>query len=241
MPNMVHGCSRMLPHRRVRLKLVFKDADIPKAVEAGIKGRFANLGQVCLAAKRFILVAEIADELEHLFFEAARKLRVGDPYNASTQMGPMARADLRDALHRQVEASVAQGARLLCGGTPIEGKGAYYAPTVLSDVKKGMPAFDEETFGPVAALMRVPDLDAAVVAANDSQFGLSGNIWTSNVDQARKVARNLNTGGVFINGITASNPRVPIGGVKNSGYGRELSHMGLHAFVNEQTVWIERP
>ena len=220
--------------------IVCKDADIPKAVEAGIKGRFANSGQVCLAAKRFILEAEIADDFEHLFLEAAKSLRVGDPFNADTQMGPMARADLRDSLHKQVEASVAQGARLLCGGIPGEGKGAYYPPTVLSDVKKGMPAFDEETFGPVAALIRVPNLDAAITAANDSQFGLSGNIWTSDVDQARKAARSLNTGGVFINGITASNPRVPIGGVENSGYGRELSHMGLHAFVNEQTVWIER-
>ena len=220
--------------------IVCKDADIQKAVEAGIKGRFANSGQVCLAAKRFILVAEIADQFERLFLQAAKALRVGDPCDASTQMGPMARADLRDGLHKQVEASVAQGARLLCGGTPMQGKGAYYPPTVLSNVKRGMPAFDDETFGPVAALIRVPDLDAAVVAANDSQFGLSGNIWTSDVNQARKVARSLNTGGVFINGITASNPRVPIGGVKNSGYGRELSHMGLHAFVNEQTVWIER-
>jgi acyl-CoA reductase-like NAD-dependent aldehyde dehydrogenase len=151
----------------------------------------------------------------------------------------MARVDLRDSLHRQVEGTIAKGARVLCGGKPVEGKGAFYTPTVLSGVTQGMPAFDDETFGPVAAITRVPDLDAAVKAANASQFGLSGNLWTKDVALARKVARDLYTGGVFINGVTASDPRVPVGGVKNSGYGRELSHFGLHAFVNPQTVWIE--
>jgi acyl-CoA reductase-like NAD-dependent aldehyde dehydrogenase len=151
----------------------------------------------------------------------------------------MARADLRDSLHKQVEGSIAQGARLLCGGKPVEGAGSFYPPTVLSGVTEGMPAFYDETFGPVAAITRVPDLDAAVRAANASQFGLSGNLWTRNVELARKVARDLYTGGVFINGVTASDPRVPVGGVKNSGYGRELSHFGAHAFVNAQTVWIE--
>jgi succinate-semialdehyde dehydrogenase len=154
-------------------------------------------------------------------------------------MGPMARADLRDSLHKQVEGSIAKGARLLCGGKPLESKGAFYPPTVLSGVTEGMPAFDEETFGPVAAITHVSDIDAAVRAANASQFGLSGNLWTKNVDLAREVARDLYTGGVFINGVTASDPRVPVGGVKNSGYGRELSHFGAHAFVNAQTVWIE--
>jgi acyl-CoA reductase-like NAD-dependent aldehyde dehydrogenase len=151
----------------------------------------------------------------------------------------MARIDLRDSLHRQVEGSIAKGARVLCGGKSPKGKGAFYVPTVLSGVTQGMPAFDEETFGPVAAVVRVPDINAAVDAANASEFGLSGNIWTGDVDSARKIARDLYTGGVFINGFTASNPRVPVGGVKNSGYGRELSHFGLHAFVNPQTVWIE--
>jgi acyl-CoA reductase-like NAD-dependent aldehyde dehydrogenase len=154
-------------------------------------------------------------------------------------MGPMARADLRDSLHKQVEGSVVKGARVLCGGEPLGDKGAFYKPTVLSSVTQGMPAFDEETFGPVAAITRVADVDAAVEAANASQFGLSGNLWTKDIDRARKIARDLYTGGVFINGFTASNPRVPVGGVKNSGYGRELSHFGLHAFVNAQTVWIE--
>jgi succinate-semialdehyde dehydrogenase len=219
--------------------IVCEDADIPKAVAAGIRGRFHNAGQVCLAAKRFILVGKIADEFERTFVDAAKALRVGDPFNSSMDLGPMARGDLRDGLHQQVEGSVAKGARLLCGGKPIEGKGAFYPPTVLSGVTDGMPAFDDETFGPVAAITRVPDVDAAVRAANASQFGLSGNLWTRNVELARKVARDLYTGGVFINGITASDPRVPVGGVKNSGYGRELSHFGAHAFVNAQTVWVE--
>lgn len=219
--------------------IVCEDADIPAAVVAGIRGRFHNAGQVCLAAKRFILVGKIADEFERLFVEATTSIRVGDPLDPAITMGPMARADLRDELHKQVEGSVAKGARVLCGGAAIEGKGAFYKPTVLSGVTQGMPAFDDETFGPVAAMTRVPDIDAAVEAANASQFGLSSNLWTRNIDLARKVARELYTGGVFINGVTASDPRVPVGGVKNSGYGRELSHFGAHAFVNAQTVWIE--
>jgi acyl-CoA reductase-like NAD-dependent aldehyde dehydrogenase len=219
--------------------IVCEDADVPKAVAAGIRGRFHNAGQVCLAAKRFILVEKIADKFEQLFVDAAKALRVGDPFNSATDLGPMARADLRDSLHQQVEGSIAKGARLQCGGKPVDGNGAFYPPTVLSRVTEGMPAFDEETFGPVAAITRVPDLDAAVRAANASQFGLSGDLWTRNIDLARKVARDLYTGGVFINGITATDPRVPVGGVKNSGYGRELSHFGTHAFVNAQTVWIE--
>lgn len=219
--------------------IVCADADIPKAAEAGIRGRFHNAGQVCLAAKRFILVDKIANEFEALFVEKAKAIRAGDPTHPATQIGPMARVDLRDSLHKQVEGSVAKGARALCGGKPVEGKGAFYPATVLTGVTEGMPAFDDETFGPVAAITRVPDLDAAVKAANASQFGLSGNLWTKDVDLARKVARDLYTGGVFINGVTASDPRVPVGGVKNSGYGRELSHFGLHAFVNPQTVWIE--
>src|SRR5215813_5310898 len=219
--------------------IVCEDADIPGAVAAGIRGRFHNAGQVCLAAKRFILVGKIADDFERLFVDTAKSLRVGDPFDATMDLGPMARADLRDSLHKQVQGSIAKGARVLCGGKPMEGKGAFYPPTVLSGVTEGMPAFDEETFGPVAALTRVPDIDSAVHAANASQFGLSGNLWTKDVELARKVARDLYTGGVFVNGFSASNPRVPVGGVKNSGYGRELSHFGAHAFVNAQTVWIE--
>jgi succinate-semialdehyde dehydrogenase len=221
--------------------IVLEDADIPKAVAAGIKGRFSNAGQICLAAKRFILAGAIADEFEAQFVKAAQSIRVGDPMDRETQMGPLARADLRESLHKQVEGSIAAGARVLCGGKRLEGKGAFYQPTVLSGVTRGMPAFDDETFGPVAAITRVENADAAVEAANASQFGLSSNVWTSDVGLARKMARDLYTGGVFINGVTASDPRVPVGGVKNSGYGRELSHFGPHTFVNAQTVWIENP
>jgi acyl-CoA reductase-like NAD-dependent aldehyde dehydrogenase len=219
--------------------IVCEDADIPKAVDAGIRGRFHNAGQVCLAAKRFILLEKIADQFEKLFVEAARSIRPGNPFDPATQMGPMARIDLRDALHKQVEGSVAKGARVLCGGKPVPGKGAFYPATVLGGVTRGMPAFDEETFGPVAAMTRVSDIGAAVRAANASQFGLSSNLWTQDIELARRIARDLDTGGVFVNGVTASDPRVPVGGVKNSGYGRELSHFGVHAFVNAQTVWIE--
>src|SRR5215475_1767829 len=179
--------------------IVCEDADIPKAVDAGIRGRFHNAGQVCLAAKRFILLEKIADRFEHLFVEAAKLIRVGDPFDPAMQMGPMARADLRDSLHKQVEGSVAKGARVLCGGKPVQGNGAFYRPTVLGGVTEGMPAFDEETFGPVAAMTRVRDISAAVNAANASQFGLSGNLWTEDIELGRRVARDLYTGGVFIN------------------------------------------
>ena len=209
---MLSSCLKTLISRR-QSRRVSRDAS-------------SNAGQVCLAAKRFILVGKIADEFEEQFVKAAQAIRVGDPMDPANQMGPMARADLRDSLHKQVEGSIAAGARVLCGGKPKEGKGAFYMPTVLSGVTQGMPAFDDETFGPVAAITRVPDVDAAVEAANASQFGLSGNIWTRDVALARKMARDLYTGGVFINGVTASDPRVPVGGVKNSGYGRELSHFG---------------
>src|SRR3984957_4756664 len=167
--------------------IVCEDADISKAVAAGIRGRFHNAGQVCLAAKRFILVGKIADEFERSFVDAAKSLRVGDPFDSAVDLGPMARADLRDSLHKQVEGSIAKGARLLCGGMPAKSKGSFYPPTVLSGVTQGMPAFDEETFGPVASITRVPDIDAAVDAANASEFGLSGNIWTRDVPAARRL------------------------------------------------------
>jgi acyl-CoA reductase-like NAD-dependent aldehyde dehydrogenase len=218
--------------------IVLEDADIPRAVASGIKGRFDNAGQVCLAAKRFILTEKVADSFEEQFVKAAQAIKVGDPMNQATQMGPLARADLRNTLHKQVQDSFSAGAVLLCGGTPCAGKGAFYPPTVLSGVKPGMTVFDEETFGPVAAMIRVPDADAAVKTANESEFGLSGNIWTRDIELARRMAREMYTGGVFINGVSASDPRVPVGGVKKSGYGRELSNFGPHAFVNAQTVWI---
>ncbi|MDB5059926.1 MAG: NAD-dependent succinate-semialdehyde dehydrogenase, partial [Chloroflexi bacterium] len=218
--------------------IVLPDADLDGAVEFAVKSRFQNTGQSCIAAKRFIVVDEVAAEFERRFAEAAGRLRVGDPTRRETQMGPLAREDLRQTLHEQVRDSVAQGARVLCGGQPIEGKGYYYAPTVLADVTPAMRVFREETFGPVAAVIRARNAANAVALANDSQYGLGGNLWSQDIEGAKKLARRIESGLVFINGMTASDPRLPFGGVKHSGYGRELSHFGIHEFTNIQTIWI---
>lgn len=219
--------------------IVLADADIDKAVKSAIAGRFSNCGQVCLAAKRFILEAPIADRFIAQFLEIARTLRAGDPLDEATSMGPIARDDLRDGVHDQVERSIASGAELLLGGHKIEGPGFFYEPTVLGGVKPGMAAFDEEVFGPVAAMVIARDAEHAIELANTSDYGLSGNLWTADTETARRTARRLETGGVFINGFTASNPRTPVGGVKKSGYGRELSHFGIREFTNAQTVWTK--
>ena len=219
--------------------IVLADADLELAVEAGIKSRFSNAGQVCIAAKRFILEERIAAEFIAQFVGAASRLVVGDPTDEGTDLGPIARGDLREGLHSQVEATRDNGATLLAGGHKKEGPGFFYDPTVFGDVKPGMTAFDEETFGPVAAITVATDLEDALDLANTSAFGLGGNLWTRDIGKARTIARRLETGAVFINGYTASDPRTPIGGVKQSGYGRELSRFGLHEFVNAQTVWIK--
>ncbi|WP_419729479.1 NAD-dependent succinate-semialdehyde dehydrogenase [Lichenicola sp.] len=217
--------------------IVLADADIEQAVKFAIAGRFANAGQVCLAAKRLILEAPIAERFTTLFLDAVRGIKAGDPTDEASTIGPIARADLRDGVHDQVARSVAAGARLLAGGHMIDGPGFFYEPTVLGDVTPGMAAFDEEVFGPVAALVLARDTEHAIELANASDYGLSGNLWTADTGKAARIARRLETGGVFINGFTASNPRTPVGGVKNSGYGRELSHFGIREFVNAQTVW----
>jgi succinate-semialdehyde dehydrogenase len=218
--------------------IVLADADLDAAVAAGIKARFGNCGQVCIAAKRFLLEAPIARAFTERFIEAARSLVVGDPTRPETQMGPMARGDLRDELHGQVRRTTDEGARCVLGGQPLEGPGNFYAPTVLEGVEPGMAAFDVETFGPVAAITVARDAEHAISLANASEYGLSGNLWTADLDRAQALARRLQTGGVFINGFSASDPRVPIGGVRRSGYGRELSHFGIREFQNAQTVWI---
>ncbi len=220
--------------------IVLADADLDGAVKAAVTGRFQNTGQICIAAKRIILEQPIAAEFTERFVAAVRALKMGDPLDESTYIGPMARADLRDELHRQVEGTVAAGAQLLLGGAPVAGAGNYFLPTVLAGVKPGMPAFAQETFGPVAALIEANDVEHAIALANDSEFGLSGALWTSNRDLAKRLARRMETGGVFVNGFSASDPRVPIGGVKKSGYGRELSDYGVHEFMNIQTVWFDR-
>jgi acyl-CoA reductase-like NAD-dependent aldehyde dehydrogenase len=218
--------------------VVLADADLDAAVEAGVRARYANAGQVCLAPKRFILVDAVADEFEKKMTAAVANLRVGDPLDRKTQMGPMARRDLRESLDRQVQSSIQAGARLVQGGKPREGRGYFYGPTILADVKPEMAAFREETFGPVAALIRASDAERALELANNSDYGLSGEIWTRDLSVARDLARRMEVGGVFINGAAASDPRVPIGGVKRSGYGRELAAFGMREFVNIQTVWI---
>jgi succinate-semialdehyde dehydrogenase len=221
--------------------IVLADADIGRAVEAGIRARYSNAGQVCISAKRFILESPIAKEFTKQFLQAVYTLKTGDPMEEETKLGPIARDDLREALHKQVQDTIAAGATLLTGGHKLSGKGFFYEPTVLSNVQPGMTAFQEETFGPVAAMTIARDAEQAIELANDSVYGLSGNLWSGNEKRARELARRLETGGVFINGFSASDPRVPIGGVKNSGYGRELSYFGPREFLNVQTVWLNRP
>lgn len=220
--------------------IVLNDADLEEAVSAAVAGRYQNTGQVCAAAKRFIVEAGIAPRFIALFVERAAALRMGDPQDDETYIGPMARADLRDELHRQVEASVAQGATLLLGGVKPAGEGNFYPPTVLSNVTPQMTAFREELFGPVAAITVAEDAEHALALANDSEYGLSATIYTADDQRARWFAGQLECGGVFINGYSASDARVAFGGVKKSGFGRELSHFGLHEFCNAQTVWRNR-
>lgn len=219
--------------------IVLADADIDLAVRAGIAARFQNAGQVCLAAKRFILEKSIAEEFTRKFIAAARELRTGDPRDPAIHIGPMARKDLRDELHGQVERTIAAGATLALGGRKIDGPGNFYEPTVLTGVLPGMAAFDEETFGPVAAISIADDLEHAMVLANTSEYGLGGSLWTRDIAQGQRLARRLETGSVFINGYPATNARIPAGGVKKSGYGRELSHFGLREFTNAQAVWAK--
>jgi succinate-semialdehyde dehydrogenase/glutarate-semialdehyde dehydrogenase len=218
--------------------IVLADADLDTAAKTAVRARFQNTGQSCIAAKRFIIVESVAEEFEHKFVEEAAKLRIGDPLHYETQMGPVARGDLRAELDRQVQATVQMGARVLLGGKPIAGKGYFYEPTIVTNVTPDMPMFHEETFGPAAAIIHARDTEHAIELANSSQFGLGGNLWTRNIEQGRKLARRLESGATFLNGMTASDPRLPFGGVKHSGYGRELSVFGIREFVNIQTVWI---
>ena len=218
--------------------IVMPDADLPAAAAMAVRSRFQNDGQSCIAAKRFIVVQEVADEFERMFAKGVSALKVGDPLQSETQIGPMARDDLRDALDEQVRLSVQQGAKVLVGGERISGPGYFYAPTVLTNLSLQMPVCAEETFGPVAAVIRVRDAEEAIEVANDTPFGLGANLWTGDINAARGLARRIEAGSVFINGMVASDPRLPFGGVKQSGYGRELSEFGIREFVNIQTVWI---
>jgi succinate-semialdehyde dehydrogenase/glutarate-semialdehyde dehydrogenase len=218
--------------------IVLADADLQGAAEVGARARFQNTGQSCIAAKRFIVEDSVAQEFEERFVAAVSKMVVGDPMDPKTHIGPMSRGDLRDELADQVKRTVEQGATVALGGHALERKGYFYAPTVLTGVTPSMTAFREETFGPAAAVIRVGDAEEAVDMANDSVFGLGGALWTRNIERGKQLARDVQSGAVFINGMTASDPRLPFGGVKRSGYGRELSHLGIREFVNIQTVWI---
>lgn len=220
--------------------IVLNDADLDLAVKAAVAGRYQNTGQVCAAAKRFIVEAGIADTFTRRFVDAVAALKMGAPEEEENYLGPMARFDLRDELHQQVQATLAEGATLLLGGEKISGEGNYYAPTVLTNVTPSMTAFRQELFGPVAAVTVATDAEHALTLANDSDFGLSSTVFTADAALADKFSRELECGGVFINGFSASDARVAFGGVKKSGFGRELSHFGLHEFCNVQTVWKDR-
>ncbi|MBS3046056.1 succinate-semialdehyde dehydrogenase [Enterobacter mori] len=220
--------------------IVLNDADLDLAVKAAVAGRYQNTGQVCAAAKRFIVEEGVADAFTQRFVDAVAALKMGSPETEENYLGPMARFDLRDELDQQVQATLAEGATLLLGGEKLAGEGNYYAPTVLGNVNPNMTAFRQELFGPVAAITIARDAEHALALANDSDFGLSATVFTANDALAETFSRELECGGVFINGYSASDARVAFGGVKKSGFGRELSHFGLHEFCNVQTVWKDR-
>jgi succinate-semialdehyde dehydrogenase/glutarate-semialdehyde dehydrogenase len=219
--------------------IVLSDVDPAEVGRQAAKARTINNGQSCIAAKRFIVIDDIADRFEEEFVRAVEGLKVGDPMERGTDVGPMAREDLLDSLDDQVKRTVEAGAQLRTGGKRLEGKGWYYAPTVLTGVQPGMAAFDEETFGPVAAVIRARDAAEAIELANRSRFGLGASIWTADAARGEDLAAEIESGCVFVNGTVKSDPRLPFGGVKSSGYGRELSEVGIREFVNIKTVWIK--
>jgi succinate-semialdehyde dehydrogenase / glutarate-semialdehyde dehydrogenase len=218
--------------------VVLTDADLDAAATTAVEARMINNGQSCIAAKRFIAVGEVADGLESRLRDRIAALKVGDPLDRTTQVGPLARPDLVRELDRQVKASVAAGARVVVGGAPIPGPGAFYQPTLLADVRPGMPVFDEETFGPVAALSRAADESAAIALANQNRFGLGASLWTRDTARAEALAARIEAGLVFVNAMVKSDPRLPFGGVKRSGHGRELGEIGIREFVNVKSVWV---
>ncbi len=218
--------------------IIMESADLEQAAKTAVTARTINNGQSCIAAKRFIVHRAIADRFEQHFLEAIATLRIGDPLDPSTDIGPLARPEFVDDLHRQVSRSIEQGATLLAGGKRIEGDGYFYQPTVLGNVGPGMPAYDEETFGPVAALIRVRDADEAIRVANDTRFGLGSSAWTTDENEQQRFINGIEAGSVFINGMVKSDPRLPFGGIKASGVGRELAEFGIREFVNIKSVWI---
>jgi succinate-semialdehyde dehydrogenase/glutarate-semialdehyde dehydrogenase len=218
--------------------IVLADADIEEAAKVAVKARYINVGQSCVNAKRFIVEESVADRFVEAFVRGAEALKIGDPMERDTNIGPMARANLRDGLHDQVQRTLAVGGTLRTGGTPLDGPGFFYPPTVIDNVQPDMVAFCEETFGPVAAVIRARDADDAIRLANETEFGLGAALWTRDLVKARQLARRIEAGAVFINGMVASDPRLPFGGIKKSGYGRELGSFGIREFVNIKTLWI---
>src|SRR6266849_1300669 len=209
------------------------------AVATAVDARVQNNGQSCIAAKRFIVSEKIADEFERKFVKRMQDLRVGDPFEESTQLGPLTNADAVTSLDADVKKTVAAGARVLTGGHPLDRPGNFYAPTVLADIPKDSPAYKEEFFGPVASIFRVKDVDQAIQVANDSRFGLGASAWTNDPAETERFINELDAGMVFLNKMVASDPRLPFGGVKFSGHGRELAEHGIREFVNIKTVWIQ--
>lgn len=218
--------------------VVLEDAPLDDAVRHAVASRFQNAGQSCIAAKRFVVVEAVAQDFVQRLKMAVERLQMGDPMNEATTLGPLARHDLRDVLHQQVMESIARGAVAVTGCAPEAGPGAFYQPSILDRVRPGMPAYDEELFGPVAAVIRAKDEDDAMRIANDSRFGLGGSVWTADAARGERLARRLQCGVAFVNGMVKSDPRLPFGGVKHSGYGRELAVYGMREFVNVKTVWI---
>ena len=217
--------------------IVMPSADLDASVQAAVKARTLNNGQSCIAAKRFLVHEKVADEWTRRFVEAMATLTVGDPMDAATDIGPLATPSILEGLASQVERSVAAGAHVLLGGHRLEGPGNFYAPTVLADIPEAAPAYREELFGPVALLFRVKDMDHAVHQANDTPFGLGSSVWTNDPAEQERFINEIEAGMTFVNGMVASDPRLPFGGIKRSGYGRELSEHGLREFVNMKTVW----
>ena len=222
--------------------IVLEDADIDQAVEVGIVARFQNSGQSCIAAKRFIVLESVYEEFEKKFVDKAGRLKMGDPSEPGVYIGPLARVDLRDGLHDQVQRSVDAGAKLLLGGEVPDGPGAFYPATVLAGVRPGMAAWSEELFGPVATLIKVGDEREAIEVANATEFGLGGAVWTRDLARGERIAADgIQSGAAFVNDMSKSDPRMPFGGIRNSGYGRELSIFGIREFVNVHAVWVSAP
>ena len=218
--------------------IVLSDADLPKCIDSAVKGRMLNNGQSCIAAKRFIVHEDVYDEFIAGLQKTIESLIVGDPMLSETQVGPLAREDILNKIENQVKESIKLGAELVSGGKRVGESGYYYAPTILTNISQSMPVYNQETFGPVFSVFKFNDIDKMVELANDTDFGLGGSVWSKNKDKALSVARRIETGAVFINDFTKSDPRLPFGGVKNSGYGRELSEFGIKEFVNVKTIAV---